>query len=154
MTKTEILNALNLRNKGAWFNTRIVSDIKLSAAAKAAGHTAQKVSKMTVRYGINYMNQKHVIAKAEIDDKCLTHKLPWGEWDEEHKGVLINHKGSVYLRLYTSPNKNKTQYYLDGKEVTYDELKNSGLVLASYFKSSGEKPDAMTINIQNIQAIW
>ena len=105
MTKTEILNALKNRNKGAWFNTRIVSDIKLSAAAKAAGHTAQKVSKMTVRYGINYSNQRNIQAKVENNIKSLTHELPWGEWDEEHKGVLINHKGSVYLRLYTSPNK-------------------------------------------------
>ena len=153
MNKSMIIDALNEKKNGAFFSVRLVSDVKLTAAAKKSGVTAYKVTDMTARKGIDYKAQKSVQAKVDAG-KVLMHDLPWGNWVEGQEGLLIEHKGATYVRLYSAPNKATCRYYLNGKKVTLEELKNSGYVLGSYFNKSGEKPDAMTVRIENVQKIW
>lgn len=153
MNKSMIIDALNQKKNGAFFSVRLVSDVKLTAAAKKSGITAYKVTDMTARKGIDYKAQKSVQAKVDAG-KVLTHELPWGNWIEGLEGVMLEHKGATYVRLYSAPNKATCRYYLNGKKVTLEELKDSGYVLNSYFNKSGEKPDAMTVRIENVQKIW
>ena len=151
----DLLAALQPIHNGAFFNAEIKGAVNLSADAKKAGHTAYKVSHVTVRKGIDYDAQKSVQDKVLNEGKVLTHELPWGEWSTEpgEENLIINHKGNKYIRLYSSPNESIVKYFLDDVEVSLDELKDSGLVLASFFKPSTEKPDAMTVKIENILAL-
>ena len=54
------------------------------------------------------------------------------------------------------PNKSKSTYIMNGAICTYDDLKNSGYVLNSWFNKneSGEKPDALTLKSESIQMIF
>ena len=158
MNTNMILNKLNLKTKGQFFKLSYVSDLPLTAAAKREGHNAYKVTTATVRYGINYSSQKAVqekkaqaIASGATPSDYGT--LSWGTWKKGYEGVVIEHKGQNYIRLYSTPNKAKSRYFVDGVEVNLDALKNSGLIQNSYFNKSNEKPLAMTIKAENIQEI-
>lgn len=153
MNTTAIIEALNKKQNGSFFKVRLVSPVSLNAAAKRSGVVAYKITEMTVRKGIDYKAQKSVQAKVDAG-KILVHDLPWGTWMKGQEGLIIDHKGSQYVRLYSSPNKSTVKYFLNGVEVTRDELKDSGHVLSSYFNKPEEKPDAMTVKAENIQKIW
>jgi hypothetical protein len=74
--------------------------------------------------GIGYQYSKSVnnVRKAEGNEEEFVAKpLSWGEFAEGSK-VLINHKGSQYLRLSVFPNtKTETIYSINGHEVPYEE---------------------------------
>ena len=148
----EVLNSLSSYRDGKPFKISTTGSIALSAKTKKDGHFAYKESTMKVVTGVGYRNRESVKKKLE-EGYELSSKLPWGEWSEEpeEQNLIINHKGNKYLRVYLEDIP-ETIYYVDGKELTYDELKSTGLVNASYFKS-GETPDALTININNIISI-
>ena len=155
MTTSMIINKLATKQNGAFFKIRWASELPLTAAAKKLGITAYKLTEAICRKGIDYKNQKSVQAKVD-EGKILTHELPWGSWHPEHKGLVIQHKGKDYIRLYLGPNKTKTTYILNGAICTYDDLKNSGYVLNSWFNKTeaGEKPDALTLKSESIQMIF
>lgn len=163
MNTQMIIDRLNQKQNGSFFNVHTVSDIKLTAAAQRANHHAYKETFMTVRKGINYKNMKAVknklalkVANGEItqyEADHMEHPLAWGTWRKGCEGLVIEHKGQNYIRLYSSPNKAKSRYFLDGVEVTLDALKASGLVPPSYFNKSGEPMTAITLKAENIMSI-
>ena len=155
MTTSMIINKLATKQNGAFFKIRWASELPLTADAKRLGVTAYKLTEATCRKGISYQNQKSVQAKVD-EGKILTHEIPWGKWHRENKGLVIQHKGKDYIRLYMGPNKSKTTYILNGAICTYDDLKNSGYILNSWFNKneSGEKPDALTLKSESIQMIF
>lgn len=152
MNTNMIINKLSTKRNGQFFNISYVSDLPITAKAKREGIVALKVTKATVRKGISYKNMKSV--QERLGDKINEPlELPWGIWVPEHKGLLIEHKGKIYLRLYSSPNKNKSVYLVNGKEVSLDELKSMGIVQNSYWNKTG-KPDCLTVNTANIEEIF
>lgn len=152
MNTNMIINKLSTKRNGQFFNISYVSDLPMTAKAKREGIIALKITKATVRKGISYKNMKSVQKKLgdRINEPL---ELPWGIWVPEHKGLLIEHKGKTYLRLYNSPNKNKSVYLVNGKEVPLDELKSMGIVQNSYWNKTG-KPDCLTVNTANIEEIF
>lgn len=152
MNTNMIINKLSTKRNGQFFNISYVSDLPMTAKAKREGIIALKITKATVRKGISYKNMKSVQEKLgdRINEPL---ELPWGIWVPEHKGLLIEHKGKTYLRLYNSPNKNKSVYLVNGKEVPLDELKSMGIVQNSYWNKTG-KPDCLTVNTANIEEIF
>lgn len=152
MNTNMIINKLSTKRNGQFFNISYVSDLPMTAKAKREGIVALKITKATVRKGISYKNMKSV--QERLGDRINEPlELPWGIWVPEHKGLLIEHKGKIYLRLYSSPNKNKSVYLVNGKEVSLDELKSMGIVQNSYWNKSG-KPDCLTVNTANIEEIF
>lgn len=152
MNTSMIISTLNKKRNGSWFNASWVSDLPLNAAAKKAGVIGYKITNAQCRKGIQYKSQKNV--KAKIDHGYeLKSELPWGNWKSGHEGLIIEHKNNNYVRLYLGPNKSKVEYYLNGSKVTYEDLKNSGYLQASFFNKSDEKPDAITVKCENIQEI-
>ena len=152
MNTNMIINKLSTKRNGQFFNISYVSDLPMTAKAKREGIVALKITKATVRKGISYKNMKSV--QERLGDRINEPlELPWGIWVPEHKGLLIEHKGKIYLRLYSSPNKNKSVYLVNGKEVSLDELKSMGVVQNSYWNKSG-KPDCLTVNTANIEEIF
>lgn len=152
MNTNMIINKLSTKRNGQFFNISYVSDLPMTAKAKREGIVALKITKATVRKGISYKNMKSV--QERLGDRINEHlELPWGSWVPEHRGLLIEHKGKTYLRLYNSPNKNKSVYLVNGKEVSLDELKSMGIVQNSYWNKTG-KPDCLTVNTANIEKIF
>ena len=152
MNTNMIINKLSTKRNGQFFNISYVSDLPMTAKAKREGIVALKITKATVRKGISYKNMKSV--QERLGDRINEPlDLPWGSWIPEHKGLLIGHKGKTYLRLYNSPNKNKSVYLVNGKEVSLDELKAMGIVQNSYWNKTG-KPDCLTVNTANIEEIF
>lgn len=152
MNTNMIINKLSTKRNGQFFNISYVSDLPMTAKAKREGIVALKITKATVRKGISYKNMKSV--QERLGDRINESlDLPWGRWVSEHKGLLIEHKGKTYLRLYNSPNKNKSVYLVNGKEVSLDELKSMGIVQNSYWNKTG-KPDCLTVNTANIEKIF
>lgn len=152
MNTNMIINKLSTKRNGQFFNISYVSDLPMTAKAKREGIVALKITKATVRKGISYKNMKSV--QERLGDRINEPlELPWGIWVPEHKGLLIEHKGKTYLRLYNSPNKNKSVYLVNGKEIALDELKSMGIVQNSYWNKTG-KPDCLTVNTANIEEIF
>lgn len=157
MNTNMMLAKLKNKNKGQWFKCFWISDVPIKASAKKGGIVVNKLTEATVRYGIDYKNQKSVQAKMEAGYE-LKHDLPWGSWRPGLEGVLIDHTNkageqNTYIRLYGSPNKSKVQYFLNGKPIEIEQLKSLGYVQESYWNKSGEKPDCFTVNIRNITGI-
>lgn len=153
-----IIAKLANKNKGAFFNCEWVGDLPVKAAYKKQGILVHKESHATVRYGIRYANMKSVQQKV-VEGKNLTHELSWGKYREGYEGILIDHinkagEQNTYLRLYTSPNKTKVTYYVNGKPVSKEELIALGYVQDSYWKKNSEDIDCFTVNVTNIKEIY
>ena len=152
MNTNFIINTLATKNNGAFFRISYCTDLPLCAAAKRTGITAIKFTVATVRKGIAYDNMKSVQAKVE-QGKELTHELPWGSWKVGSEGLIIEHKEKTYLRLYSSPNKSKSKFFLNGVEVTKEQMKNANVVQNSYWNKPDTIPDCITVNTANVQEI-
>ena len=153
MNRNMMLKVLQNKNKGQWFRVAWVSDLPVKAAYKRGGTVVNKRTVTTARFGINYSNMKSVQAKVERGFE-LKHELPWGSWDDQYPGILINHKGQTYIRLYNSPNKPKSEYFLNGKPITKEELIQTGVVQDSYWKKNSEPTEVFTIKVENIENIF
>lgn len=152
MNTNMILQTLKTINKGQWFKLSYVSDLPLTAQARRDGYVVYKRCSMTARYGIQYRN----IAKVQerFEDKAdVKHELSWGQWVPGHEGTLIEHKGAKYLRVYTSPNKSKNEYFVNGTAITKEGLMVLGIIQKSYWNRKGTVPDCMTIKVENIETI-
>lgn len=138
-----LMNKLNTKHNGTFFKVSIKSKLPTKSSCS---DTVEKVVIMTVRKGIKYTAQKSVKEKVE-SGKVLTHTLPWGKWIKGFEGLFVEHNGNEYVRLYSSPNKSKAKYFLNGKEVKKEDIE--WMVRPSYWKL-GDKPDAMTVRTENV----
>ena len=99
MTKEQILNKIKTIKNGTWVNLM---------KSKELGNGIVKYTKMTIRLGVDYSHMK--------EGKENPDKLPWGEW--LINGMVITHKGNLYLRVANSYTKNTKSWYVrDGKEI-------------------------------------
>ena len=152
MNTNYLINSLSKKNNGAFFKISYITDVPMTAQAKRDGNVVIKYTTTTVRKEIDYDKMKSVQAKVE-QGKVLTHELPWGHWMAGHEGLLIEHKDKIYVRLYNSPNKPKSDFFLNGKLIEKEKLKTLGLVLNSYWNKN-EAFDCITVNTGNIQEIF
>ena len=146
MTLDEIKTAIHSGNKGSF---RTIETCKTLKTKKAFGDKSiMKVSRMTGRFGVDYNHISKVQEKRESGQLPKEPgSLPWGEWIQGEEGYLIEHKGNIYVRIATSPNKSRTTYLVNGIPTDAETVKS--MCLASEFPK-GEKPDVMTIRASNI----
>lgn len=147
----KVIREIGKKHNGTFFKVCIRSELPLSKDGKTEGVKVTKVCKMTVRKGINYNSQKSVQEKV-ANGKVLTGMLPFGKWMKGFEGFLIEHNGNEYVRLYSSPNKAVSEYFLDGKPITIEKLMSTGFVRPSYFNHS-DRPDALTVRTENIEVL-
>lgn len=80
----------------------------------------------TVNCALGYDYETYVNARLERADlpaEFHASPLPWGQWVEGYEGILISHKGKLYLRMTILPNTSaKPTYTLDGRVVTDEEM--------------------------------
>ena len=165
MKLEQLLKELGKKKNGVWFKIEWTTNLngKLCAAAKREGHVVTKNVSTTVRKGIKYANMASVRERFISEGKFLvdpktgeTHifpeKLSWGEW-VDGSDVLIKHKDQYYVRLYTSPNTPKVQYFLDGVAIAKEELQKLGLLQGAYWKSENVQ-ECMTLKVDSVDKIY
>lgn len=139
MTLQETFKLIEIIKKGAF--TKISQKTTKKPLAKYADSTIEKYTDLVVRMGISYPNMKQ-------NQNRVTGPLPWGKWMAGYENYLIEHKGKVYLRLYKgSVHKEKSVWYLNGKETTQKYLEENKIIGKQYDK------DCYTILIDNIISI-
>lgn len=143
---------------GQFFKMAYVSDVTLSALGRKAGVSVLKRVIGTYRLGINYKNTKKAIAKAAEKGMPVdvASNLPWGKWKDDSNRIIChtnkNGEYNEYLRIYDTPNKPRVAYYLNGKPISKESLRNTGFVPDSYFTSTNDS-GCMTIRADNIEWI-
>jgi hypothetical protein len=160
-----LVKQLNAKQNGAWFKIEWTTDLngKMCAAAKRGGNVVAKNVSTTVRKGIRYANMASVRERLISEGKFLVdpldgkvhvfpEELSWGEW-VEGSDVLIKHKEQYYVRLYTSPNKPIIKYFLNGTEISADELRNRGILQPAYW-SREHINECMTLKVENVDRIY
>lgn len=130
----EIINKLNAHNNGSFISAELLTDLPLNAAAKRSGVVAKKSIKVCVRKGIRYSEQKEIKRQVAEEGKVLTHRLPWGRWKAGYEGLAIENNGQDYIRLYYT-NVPKESYIINGKTMSFEEAKATGLLVNSFSKS-------------------
>ena len=152
MNKNEAMTIINAIHKGTFTNIGWTTDLPLTAAAKKAGHVAYKKTLATVRFGINRTNKASI--KAKMEQGYVPQQRTWGTYlagsDRfiEHTNKAGEH--NIYVVAHSTPNKSKVKYFLDGKEIKKTDLQATGFIQASYFNKLDEKPDVLTIKLENL----
>lgn len=162
-----LISKLSEKKNGQFFKMSWCSDVPLTAKAKKEGHIVYKITTGTVRKGIKYGNIASVKARRMeqmeqgIDLSAPKPELPWGQWNPNHKGLIIDHtnkagKFTQYVRLYNTPNHPTVEYFLDGKHINREDLVKLGIVLPSYWQKGRENAptECFTVNIANIMTIY
>ena len=171
MTLNEVIKVLSKKQNGAFIKVLLCTEMtsRQTSQSKKEGNIVVKETLTTVRKGVNYGNiasvQKKLEARGDmyIDPETgkktyAIGKLPWGQYYKNSR-TIIEHKGNYYLRLYTSPNKPKVQYYLNGKVISSDDLRKTGIMQESYWKNKDTKnsvdiDECMTVKIENVKKIY
>jgi len=114
---------------------------------KGVSAAIEKQVTMSMRAGVDYDNLSSVKEKRENGELPAENAgLPWGQWVAFP--YLISHKDKHYLRLYPNGNgKIETEYFLNGEKTTLEQVKP--FLLASELPS-GEKPECITVTLENI----
>jgi len=106
-TNEEILLKVNNIKKGVF--TKLTK-------VKVLSDDITKETDMVIRLGVDYANMKVNL------DKTVG-PLPWGTWFEGYEGLVIEHKGELYLRVADSyTNHTSSKYLQNGNEITKEEV--------------------------------
>jgi hypothetical protein len=153
--RDKILNAKGNFVKAAW-----KSNPKPAAAHK--GILLEKNTVAVVQAGVNYANLSSVKDAIAAGERGEVQELPWGQWYVDRltgKSLfpyVIEHKDSLYLRLYPSQgNNHKTQsvFYVNGQEVDKTEFAKylTPSEATKLLDPSGEdRPLCFTIKLENL----
>ena len=133
MTNQEILNKLGDVKKGRYVSLKKKKDL---------GEGIVKISELVIRLGVDYANMK-----INEDRTTPIQPLKWGHWVEGLEGLVIEHKGSYYLRVASSySNTTHSYYYKDDKQITKEDV----IALIGEKKLKSVNPDVYNIKFENI----
>ena len=99
------------------------------------------------RLGVNYGNLASVKSAGVAPGP-----LPYGAWVPGKENLLIENKGSYQLRVTKTGNHRqlpKVKYYLNGEEVTKEELQALNVVLPSVWNRSSDTP-VFNVKLENV----
>lgn len=108
-----------------------------------------------VRAGINYANLGAVKDGIATGERGEVESLPWGQWRSGFETMIIDHKGTEYVRLYPATFGNlvpSVQWSLDGRLATYDEVEPH-LLASEKRKEDDEKPLCFTLKAETVLEI-
>ena len=84
-----------------------------------------------------------------VNEDTETGPLPWGEWSQYP--YVVTHKGQDYLRIYTVDGSVKTQYFVDGIDVSREEF--LGYLTPSQREASRPNGGTLTIKAGNVRVV-
>lgn len=151
MTVEQIMKVVNETRKGTFTRIEYVSEPSLTAAAKRMGVSVIKYTEKVVRLGVHYPNIADV-QRAEAERTTpKQERAPWCHWEITDILAKHNTKEAYYLAIATvnKGHNTKNRWFINGEEVTLQEIMESGYIIPSYFKD-GELPVVQRINIEHI----
>jgi hypothetical protein len=143
------MSRLGTKKNGAFFSCTWERPMKTK---KGVNSLITKEVTSTVRKGIDRRN----LAKFRLGHETYKEgPLPWGSWKEGQEGLILQHitkDGELknYVRLYTTTNKPKVKFFINGREVPKECIEK--LVLKSELNTS-DISDCFSVNIENIKNI-
>lgn len=145
MVNNELINKIKSIPNGRFFRITYMTEPKLSADAKRNGVEVLKITEKTVRTGVEYRHIRGVVA-AGVENQ-------WGHSVVKNKVIKHNTKDSYYLSVapIRRGGNTKTTWLVNGIERTEQEVKDSGYVLDSYWKSSS--PVVQLINFDHVLGV-
>ena len=134
MTEKNFREIIENVKPGVFTRIKYKSDASLAAKAKKEGHTVTKIVEKTVRFGVNYFEIEAVKEReaARTEPKKEMRQL----YESLIPNTLYKHieKETLYVQFATIPEggHTNTEWLIDGKPATIDEVKESGYVINSY----------------------
>lgn len=103
---------------------KYVSEVKIPKKYGIVGIVEKSVEKQVQ---VNYCYENAVnnrLEKQGDEREFVAQSLPWGQWVEGQVNKLIEHKGELYLRVYSvnSGTKVKVEYFVDGVAATDEQI--------------------------------
>lgn len=152
MELKEITSKLKSIPNGANIGITYKSDIskQLNASARKEGHTIEKEGRVVLRKGL----------KKDRDPENIPGDRSWGKHSSEEENVtngesfIIEHNGKYYVDFYVGSaggvgiQAPKYRYFLDGKEVTKEELEP--YMQPAAYKRMNTPHNHYSINIDHI----
>lgn len=159
-SETVIETITNMEN-GKLFRICYESDVSLNAATKKLGTIKiKKIVEATVRTGVEYNNIERIVEKKENRpaDAPVRNYTNNYKWLVPNKVKYNSNTEKTYIQvapLVSGGNKKVKYIMINGDSETFIEPKDfeetvKEYVLPSYFKKSGEAPEVMTLNCENI----
>ena len=155
MELKEITSKLKSIPNGANIGITYKSDIskQLNASAKKEGHTIEKEGRVVLRKGL----------KKDRDPENIPGDRSWGKHSSEEENTtngesfIIEHNGKYYVDFYMGSaggvgiQAPKYRYFLDGKEVTKEELEP--YMQPAAYKRMNAPHNHYSINIDHISDV-
>lgn len=145
-----ILGKLNYQN-GSYINIEYEKDMTTSRG-KNYGHSITKMTDMTVRLGINYGNTQFA-KNRPIKTNEPVREIWYKHTDNKY---IVEHKtnGKEYLQVFSSPNKAKSKYSIDGVGMTFEDYEEYiRMGVAKKPSQNNGEICVMTIPLESIKKI-
>ena len=148
-----MLRKLNEKRNGAYFRLQYVKTVD-EVSKKYPGNTVTKITTISVRKGVDYSKLKSVVAKRTDNNSSAPARKPWYHHIDK---TLIKHntKDEYYIQVFPNvfgrPN---TQYFLNGKPITLEQLRAKGIMNNSFWNKKDTKPECLTIKVSNIVNVF
>lgn len=138
---------------GTYRKIKFKSEIKPLAAHK--NDLIEKVSTGVFRIGLNYNNIKSVKESETENFETKNRILPYGQYLIKNK--IIEYKDELYLRLYTTNNKNHKcdiKYYYNGRETSLKWLVDNKIVSSTLLNKEHNPLILFNIKLKNLIDIY
>lgn len=149
MKYEDLMSIMNKKKNGTFFGCTWERKVK---TLKGIDNNITKEVHATVRKGIDRKNLKKY---KENPESYSNGPLPWGKWENGQEGLIIAHttnngENKKYIRLYTTKNKPKVRFFVNGIETSKERI--SSMVQRSELKSLDDA-DFFTLDVEKIKDI-
>lgn len=153
-----LLGKIYNKKRGAYFKMQYSKSLANKTLAKYKDkYLVTKITTISIRTGIRYDTLKSVIERRKSNLSCSPYYNTRKPWFHHIDRTLVKHntKDEYYVMVFPNKfGKPTTQYFVNGKPVTTEELRKLNIMQPSYWTSREEKPECMTINISDIVEVF
>ena len=131
----------------------------LKSAHSHSGFVVTKISTIPIQKGIDYNNKKSVKEKRaqqiEQTGSIITREAFYNKLDNNVAKHKTQEKYYALFGMNTNEKANADVVYeLNGTPIKKDELKNMGILRDSFWNRTEERPEIMTLDLNNIVAVF
>ena len=156
----EILRRLYAKRNGAFFKISFETfygynekDMSKGVSAAWKGHVVSKITRTSVRKGINYNNVKAVIEKRAKQEGLQSSVYRPSFYHHIDRTLLKhNEKETYYIALFPNKGRARCSYKLDGRPISKEKLIELGVMQPSFWKNK-ESKIMFTPKLENIISI-
>ena len=156
MELNQLKDTLSKKQNGSFVSILWQRDMEVYKQFKGQ-YNVKKVVKSTIRKGITGENTKYGKARLEARrfEDAKVEREPWCHYEEGYEKIILRHNKTdvPYLKVFTSPNMPKVQYFVNNNPISKDELYKMGILTANERKSEIEG-DSFLIKVENIIKIF